>query len=502
MANLFNYPQVVMSLYDVPMEASGALSLGTSAGVGVEQGLGCLTCAWERADFHCNENSAGDQIVWGDWLIVGHDRYSGITSHDADVPRSDYTDQAGCANTGNVDAGYSCMQIRCGSCMFFTLSPYEGTSYICGLCSHCIDTNGSITNIDSIHNYDSQSRYLMAFWVDQSTVAPTNMIWVATARRDQEGWICTYCYNSSGVLELYSCCEISYGGGSSNEWMPEQLYSFTTSSPTAKYLVVTENCRGKSSSQGDNWLVRRKARYLSLWSIDISGGSSDGEMNLCKRDRISTLGGPTCINGIWGGCATHCYQDGGGYFITVEEDAFGRIDSWCLDDGPADELVHVDSYDYNDAENDNIRDSDGNWQPWAGMNCLSAITGDDTHFYVMSCSARYGIHGFTLSTSGVITRTLWSNNYDDNFFYGNPGHIFTCQGLDYIYVTGSGRVWPHCKVGGEHRSISGLYGGADDTDVSLSHYYKGGSYVTNTSGNANVPTSGTIDFSDFRNQEN
>ena len=34
MANFYNYPQVVMSLYDSPMESSGAMSLGTSAGVG------------------------------------------------------------------------------------------------------------------------------------------------------------------------------------------------------------------------------------------------------------------------------------------------------------------------------------------------------------------------------------------------------------------------------------------------------------------------------------
>ena len=42
MANLFNYPQVVMSLYDVPMVSSGALSLGTSAGVGSSFSTTCL----------------------------------------------------------------------------------------------------------------------------------------------------------------------------------------------------------------------------------------------------------------------------------------------------------------------------------------------------------------------------------------------------------------------------------------------------------------------------
>ena len=51
-----------------------------------------------------------------------------------------------------------------------------------------------------------------------------------------------------------------------------------------------------------------------------------------------------------------------------------------------------------------------------------------------------------------------------------------------------------------HNSISGLYGGADNTDVALSHYYKGGSYVANNSSNTNVPTSGAIDYSDFRGQ--
>ena len=160
----------------------------------------------------------------------------------------------------------------------------------------------------------------------------------------------------------------------------------------------------------------------------------------------------------------------------------------------------MDSYDDDDAYNDNIPDDTGNCRRHkGGMCCLGGITGDDTHFYVMSCNARWGIHGFTLSTSGVITRTLISNCFGDNYRYGNPGQIFTCQGIDYIYAAGSGRTWPHCKPS-PHSSISGLYGGADDTDVSLSHYYKGGSYVTNNSSNADVPTSGTIDFSDFYSQ--
>ena len=89
-----------------------------------------------------------------------------------------------------------------------------------------------------------------------------------------------------------------------------------------------------------------------------------------------------------------------------------------------------------------------------------------------------------------------------------PSSIFTCQGcclyiqqLGYSCCTGSTSEgsWIYSKPA-VYNSISGLYGGADNTDVSLSHYYKGGSYVTNTAGNASVPTSGTIDFSDFHGQ--
>jgi hypothetical protein len=501
MANFFNYPQVVMSLYDVPMEASGAMSLGTTAGVGSEQGLGCRTCAWEEDDFYGSaESYAVDQIVWGDWLVIGQERY-GMTSHDADVPRSDYTDYGGfCQNTSYTGKGIKCMHIRCGCSLFFSMWQFSYTWAldIAGLFSHCITSNGTITDLTCIYNYCCDSRYLQAMWVDQSDCSPTNMIWVGTGLTGygpgatNEGWICTYCYNSSGVLVLYSSCKIGNGTSSATGWMPEQLYSVVASG--TKYLISSDNCEGFSSEDRSS-LYEHGGRYLSLWCVNLSNGA----ITLQERIRTCDCGGVLCNNTMWGGCATHCYQSGGGFFITVATESVGRVDSWCIENN---QICHVDKYDGNDADSDNIKASNGYCNQPNGYMCLLAgITGDDTHFYVMSCSAKYGIHGFTLSTSGIITRTMNSNSWWDNYRYGNTGHIFTCQGIDYIYAAGSGRSWPHCKPA-PHHSISGLYGGADNTNVALSHYYKGGSYVTNTSGNSSVPTSGTIDFSDFRSQGN
>lgn len=48
--------------------------------------------------------------------------------------------------------------------------------------------------------------------------------------------------------------------------------------------------------------------------------------------------------------------------------------------------------------------------------------------------------------------------------------------------------------------IAQQYGGSPPH--SLSEYYKGGAYVTNTAGNANVPTSGVIRLSNFYGQGN
>ena len=49
-------------------------------------------------------------------------------------------------------------------------------------------------------------------------------------------------------------------------------------------------------------------------------------------------------------------------------------------------------------------------------------------------------------------------------------------------------------------SLVGEYGGS--APHAMNEYYKGGSYVSNHSGNANVPTSGTIDLADFYGQSN
>lgn len=47
-----------------------------------------------------------------------------------------------------------------------------------------------------------------------------------------------------------------------------------------------------------------------------------------------------------------------------------------------------------------------------------------------------------------------------------------------------------------NNGIAEEFGGADSSDVRISHYYRGGTHVPSTA-SANIPTSGTIKFSDF-----
>ena len=78
MANLFNYPQVVMSLYDVPMEASGALSLGTSAGVGGSFSItatwiaSCGSTSYSAYTRHMGSYADGDFIYWASCYMGVH----------------------------------------------------------------------------------------------------------------------------------------------------------------------------------------------------------------------------------------------------------------------------------------------------------------------------------------------------------------------------------------------------------------------------------------------
>ena len=80
MANFFNYPQVVMSLYDCPMEASGALSLGTSAGGGCSFSItatwiaSCGSTTYYASTRHMGSYADGDIIYWASC-------YNGINSY-------------------------------------------------------------------------------------------------------------------------------------------------------------------------------------------------------------------------------------------------------------------------------------------------------------------------------------------------------------------------------------------------------------------------------------
>jgi hypothetical protein len=91
------------------------------------------------------------------------------------------------------------------------------------------------------------------------------------------------------------------------------------------------------------------------------------------------------------------------------------------------------------------------------------------------------------SYDGTNTTWTWDNVSDAVITYGNL-HTGTATRL-YIVRSSSTSY---------NNGIAEEFGGADSSNVHLSHYYKGGSYH-NTVG---IPTSGTLQFSDFYGKSN
>ena len=443
MANLFNYPQVVMSLYDVPMEASGALSLGTSAGVGSSFSISTSFVYQCSGGSHSNVTRFLGSYADGD-IIYWASCFNGINSYP--ISGGGFCDIL-CAYTGSSPYNIICHITKSGNYFFAANggNPANGS-----LVSFTADSNGNMTSVD---DYRIGSTVTTMDFIYADTTLP--LIYAAS-----NYGIAVYCYNTStGALGHtdYDYADVNYARG---------VYSYIRSG--CKIVVMTRTYNG-----------------LAVWCMNTSTCMLGNYM--CNSFTGGwLLNGYACIFSVWGGCSTGCQLSDGGYFLVANRECgIGVVCTY--DDSGTTKLclktcATVATY-------------------FCSGDYLLNICGDNTYIYATGrCSIIYRL---TLNCSTGVLTCVDSYEYCNTTCPAFYPKLHTREG--YCLFVGANPNGTGGHVIGKpapHYSISGLYGGADNTDVALSHYYKGGSYVNNTSGNANVPTSGAIDFSDFYGQGN
>tara|TARA_Y100000310_G_scaffold127218_1_gene126274 strand:- start:419 stop:1840 length:1422 start_codon:yes stop_codon:yes gene_type:complete len=472
MANFFNYPQVVMSLYDVPMEASGALSLGTSAGVG--SGMAEIDLLDYTCQTGCNPHLYGihrDAVANGGYVFYAAG-YHGLQS---------YSSSSGGAAVDSIcyiyQDGYSNWIYHCfrditvgnNNMLFAHTSSSVGSSAGYRLMSFT-HSSGVMTFKDDykISTFQHTTRNLCA---DETL----NLVYAIG-----NYGIGVYCYNSSTGVLGHTDYDYQY-------WQRDMT--------DVQVYTISSGCCVVVASTGyglDLWCLNTSTCMLGLkCQVNWGGNSTDGCFN-CQNDSPA--------GEMWGGCATGCHLSGGGYFILESCYQLNVICTYlansticfCLKSQYSNSALAV-------ITSTRIQD----------------LSGDDDYIYVTTGEggASYAaIWQFSLNCSTGVLTAINCCNYQSNISPSvGRSRLFTCQGCClYIQALGynnsnggdgclSPGSWLYSKPA-PHYSISGLYGGADNTNVALSHYYKGGSYVANNSSNTNVPTSGSIDFSDFYGQ--
>ena len=442
MANLFNYPQVIMSLYDVPMESSGALSLGTTAGVGSSFSTthsftqscsgGTTSSTWYRGSY-----ADGNFIYWASCFnglnsfpISGGTYCDIICPVDGSFPYDKLTD---ITKSGNY---------------FFVANEVAGGGY--GLLSFTADSNADMTIVD-------EYRIGFNYPIDQHLYPDTTLPLIYEA---SNCGITVYCYNTSTGAIGHTDYDYS-----DVRWACS-VYSYIRS--VCKIVVLSRRFDG-----------------LAVWCMNTSTCMLGNYMcNSFTGDWL--LDGNSCVGSVWGGCSTGCQLSDGGYFLVANRECgIGVVCTY--DDSGTTKLclktcATVATY-------------------FCSGDYLENICGDNTYIYATGrCSIIYRL---TLNCSTGVLTCVDSYEYCNTTCPAFYPKLHTREGYCLFVSSGPNGTGGHV-IGkpAPHYSISGLYGGADNTDVALSHYYKGGSYVNNTSGNANVPTSGAIDFSDFYGQGN
>lgn len=165
-----------------------------------------------------------------------------------------------------------------------------------------------------------------------------------------------------------------------------------------------------------------------------------------------------------------------------------------------------------------------NYSPWFSVSPSSlAVNNGDTVTFTNAAnsSQSIGIENFdsgewtntsnisvSIGTSSSKVANTGSGSDTLNFFHYYLG---TKRNFSYTIVFGSvgqsnKMYFGHATGAIPLSDIRDFFRGPPESTVyqtlgstaSISEYYKGGSYVPNITENANIPTSGTIDFSDFR----
>ena len=446
MANFFNYPQVVMSAYNSPpMEGSGTLSLGTTAGIG-----GSFTTS------HCYERVCGygqavstynrfyGSYAEGNYIFFAS-CFMGIQAYP--ISGGSYVSHL-CAYYNTTVHGRFCQMTKgyVGGSYHFASNTYAASSWFAIMSFTSNPSTGAMTSVDTYRIGSNDLSGRTGMYAD--TTLP--LVFMAS----EEG-IAVYCYNSSGVLG-HSDYDFS------DVWGAVSVYSYIRSG--CKIVVMTRHSYG-----------------LAVWCMNTSTCTLGNYM--CNTFKGNSGNWFSYIEDIWGGCATGCHLSDGGFFIVTNSgQGLGVVCTY--DDSGTTKLCLKTCLLIDDI-------------------CLGdfmrSVSGDDNSIYVSGTCSK--VYRFSLNCStGVLTKL--SVICYRNVNYQAEVHLHTREGYN-VFVghhDSAGSYGFSIGKPAPHRSISGLYGGADNTDVALSHYYRGGSYVANNSANTNVPMSGAIDFSDFYSQ--
>ena len=428
-----------------PMEESGALSLGTTAGVGSNF---AVDEEWERTDgtgltVHqygrfLNMYADGDYVYWASCFF-------GV--HSYPISGGSYCDVLW--NYSGSGQMFNFMDVtKSGNYFFAAQVRYGYASNEYAIYSFTSD-DGDMTEVDS-YNISNNSINCSQMYPD--TTLP--LIYMSSSQG-----IAVYCYNTSTGAIGHS--DYDFSGDVGYGWDTD-VYSYIRSG--CKIVVMS-----------------RRPYGLSVWCMNTSNCTLGNYMCNVFKGGDNWL---ATTADIWGGCPTGCHLSDGGYFVVANRCGVGVVCTY--NDSGTTKLCLESCF----LVSSNFESGD----------VIYKVCGDDDHIYVSGrCSIVYQL-SLNCST-GVLTK-LNSLRYLDTIFPSDVPSLHTRQGYqiftaicDSSYIAGFSIDKPV-----PHYSISGLYGGADDQDVSLSHYYKGGSYVANNSSNTNVPTSGAIDFSDFYSQ--
>jgi hypothetical protein len=268
--------------------------------------------------------------------------------------------------------------------------------------------------------------------------------------------IAVYCYNTStGVI-----------GHSDYDFSGDLGYGHDTS----VYSYIRSGCKIV--------VMARRPYGLAVWCMNTSTCMLGNYM--CNV----FLGGSWlyATYDIWGGCSTGCHLSDGGFFIVANCGAGVGVVCTYDDSGTTKFCLKtclVNAFTTSDR--------------------IFKVCGDDNHIYLTGkCEIVYQM-SLNCST-GVLTKLdCFCYNVLDTACVPS---LHTREGYKvFVGICSSDQCAFAITKPAPHYSISGLFGGADDTDVALSHYYKGGSYVGNLSTTTNIPWSGNpIDFSDFYGQ--